>query len=229
MSIKGFLFDFDGTLFFNSHLHAISMGRVLVNHYGLPAPDNDTLTNKFFGRPNYVLYREFINPDASDEEANGFGEFKEKDFRDLCLERREDLHLVAGATELLDFIKENNFPRCIATGSPLSNVEFYREQFELDRWFGDGKILYCNGTFPPKPAPDSYIMAAKMLGLEPSECIVFEDGTSGIQAAHAAGCGGIVAVYDKNFEIPDHAKALVDSIHHDLTDWRNILKSYGIE
>jgi sugar-phosphatase len=38
-----------------------------------------------------------------------------------------------------------------------------------------------------KPAPDGYLLAAERLGLEPNQCVVFEDTPSGIQAAYAAG------------------------------------------
>ena len=228
MSIKGCLFDFDGTLFFNSELHKVSISRIFVKYYNAPAPDYPTMTNQFFGRPNADVFRSYVNPNATDEEVKYFDALKEQDFRNLCLERKDDLHLVDGAVELLDYLKDNNIPLCMATGAPISNVNFYREQFGIDRWFGDGKLLYADGSFPGKPAPDIYIMAAKQLGLDPSECIVFEDGTSGIIAAHDAGCGGIVAVYDERFELPDSAKAMVDSIHHDLTDWKNILSGYGL-
>ena len=40
--------------------------------------------------------------------------------------------------------------------------------------------------------------------------------------------GGVVAVYDERFELPDSTKAMVDSIHHDLSDWKNILSGYGL-
>ena len=48
-----------------------------------------------------------------------------------------------------------------------------------------------------KPAPDIFILAAKELGLQPQECIVFEDALSGVQAAISAGVGIIVAVMEK--------------------------------
>ena len=38
-----------------------------------------------------------------------------------------------------------------------------------------------------KPAPDCYLMAAARLGLDPSECLVFEDAAAGVRAAKAAG------------------------------------------
>jgi len=38
-----------------------------------------------------------------------------------------------------------------------------------------------------KPDPAGYLLAAKRLGQEPHDCLIFEDATVGIQAAEAAG------------------------------------------
>ena len=48
-----------------------------------------------------------------------------------------------------------------------------------------------------KPAPDIFILAAKELGLEPQECIVFEDAATGVQSAIRAGVGIIVVVMEE--------------------------------
>ncbi len=39
-----------------------------------------------------------------------------------------------------------------------------------------------------KPSPDPYVMGAKLLGLDPDQCLVFEDAPAGIESASAAGC-----------------------------------------
>ena len=48
-----------------------------------------------------------------------------------------------------------------------------------------------------KPAPDIFLLAAKRLGLDPTECVVFEDAINGVQAAKAAGaqCIGITSSF----------------------------------
>jgi len=38
-----------------------------------------------------------------------------------------------------------------------------------------------------KPDPEPYLKAAEILGVNPCECLVFEDAESGIQSATAAG------------------------------------------
>jgi beta-phosphoglucomutase-like phosphatase (HAD superfamily) len=54
--------------------------------------------------------------------------------------------------------------------------------------------VYDDGSRACKPAPDIYLQAASNLGLPPAECVVVEDSRSGLQAAHAAGIGYIVAL-----------------------------------
>jgi beta-phosphoglucomutase-like phosphatase (HAD superfamily) len=54
--------------------------------------------------------------------------------------------------------------------------------------------VYDDGSRPGKPAPDIYLHAAHTLGLPPANCVVVEDSVSGLQAAHAAGIGHIVAL-----------------------------------
>ena len=228
MSIKGLLFDFDGTLFFNSDLHARAIGRVFEQDHGLPMPDDHTLITRIFGRPNPEIYRDMVDPHATEEQMNRFDARKEEEFQALCLEHPDRLHLVEGAVELLNYLKKNQIPYAIATCAPRTNVEFYWKHLGLGNWFDESNMVYGDGSFPGKPAPDIYLMAAEKLGLASEECAVFEDGASGIEAAVRAGCGAIIALYDKRFDLPNTSKAQSDSIYHDLTDWRNILAHYGL-
>jgi HAD superfamily hydrolase (TIGR01509 family) len=48
-------------------------------------------------------------------------------------------------------------------------------------------ILTADDPFKPKPAPDKFFEAARLMNLHPSRCLVFEDGDSGIFAAKSAG------------------------------------------
>jgi HAD superfamily hydrolase (TIGR01509 family) len=51
-------------------------------------------------------------------------------------------------------------------------------------------IIVTPDDVPPgrgKPEPDIFLLAAERMGIAPTECVVFEDATPGIQAALAAG------------------------------------------
>ncbi|GAA4587369.1 beta-phosphoglucomutase-like phosphatase (HAD superfamily) [Actinoplanes octamycinicus] len=49
-------------------------------------------------------------------------------------------------------------------------------------------VLVCAGDYArPKPDPEPYLMAARLLGADPARCLVFEDTELGVRAAEAAG------------------------------------------
>ena len=225
--LKGILFDFNGTLFFDSNMHFEAFRRIMPK-YGLPRPTDEFLIQNVFGTTNPYVYRKFINPNATDAECAVFDKEKIELYFDICLEMPEKFRLVPGVPEMLDRLKEQGIPYAIATGSNKTEMDFFIKHLGLERWFSWDNILYTDGSFNGKPAPDCYVLAAKKLGLDPSDCIVFEDGSSGIRAATAAGAGAIVAVFENGVPTPVVDGITVDSVHHGFTDWHTILSDYGI-
>jgi HAD superfamily hydrolase (TIGR01509 family) len=47
---------------------------------------------------------------------------------------------------------------------------------------------------PGKPAPDTFLYAAELLGVSPQECVVFEDAQAGVAAGRAGGFGYVIGV-----------------------------------
>ena len=80
----------------------------------------------------------------------------------------------------------------------------------------DGVTLAERGI-PGKPAPDSFLEAARMAGAEPSQAVVFEDATSGVQAAKAGNVGYIVGV-DRVGQADELNAAGADIVVTDLAD-----------
>ena len=225
--LSGILFDFNGTLFFDSFIHIEAFKKVFVK-FGKDVPTDEYIAENLFGITNEMIYKQNFNANANFEECERFRIAKENYYYDICLSSPKKMKLVSGVTEMLDYIKAAKIPYCIATGSGLEEVEFFIKHLGLDRWFSFDNIVYTNGTFRSKPYPDCYLLAAKRLSLSPSECLVFEDGTSGIKAARAAKAGGVVAVYEKGLPSPIMDDAKADQIHHDLSDWNKILKDFGL-
>lgn len=62
----------------------------------------------------------------------------------------------------------------------------------------------------PKPDPEPYLLAARLLGVAPARCLVFEDSEAGAEAAHRAGC---VVV-----QVPDVVPASGRWAHHVAAD-----------
>lgn len=193
MNYKGVIFDFNGTLFWDSAKHKQAWREFSKILRGTPFSDEE-MVKYMFGRTNENIIKYAIGKQPTPQMVEKYAQEKEACYREMCLKDRENLHLAKGAEKFLDYLKENNIPRTIATMSDKPNVDFYIETFNLERWFDIDKIVYSDGKIQGKPAPDIYEIAAKKLNLQPAECIVIEDALSGIESARAAGIGKIIAI-----------------------------------
>ena len=191
--MKGIIFDFNGTLFFDSHMHYEAWRIYSKQLRGYEFTD-DEMRQKMFGRTNADIIEYAIGEKPSPELVEKLAKEKESMYRQMCINNRKEFILSPGAEEFLNYLKENNIPMTIATMSEWDNVEFYIKEFNLAKWFDLDKIVYSNGKIPGKPAPDIYQIAAKNIGLAPKDCIVIEDAVSGINSANAAGIGKIIAI-----------------------------------
>ncbi|MBQ8458477.1 HAD family phosphatase [bacterium] len=202
---KGIIFDFNGTLYWDSALHKQAWREYSKILRGEMFTDEE-MVKYMFGRTNEQIIGYAIGKQPTPEMVEKYGQEKEALYRQMCLKDKGNFHLAEGAIEFLDFLKENEIPRTIATMSDKVNVDFFIESFNLEKWFDIDKIVYSNGIIPGKPAPDIYEIASKNLGLEPKECIVVEDALSGIESARSAGIGKIIAICSE--ESPELYKSI---------------------
>ena len=226
-AIKGCLFDFNGTVFFDTELHIEAFRRYSLRH-GFEPMSRKYVVEKILGKTNSIILRENYLPDATSEDIFAFDNEKEGLYRELCLERPDMMRFAEGIYEFIEFLQKNSIPYCLATSSEITNINFYREHMDLDRWFPDDRLVYDNKTFNGKPAPDIYEIAAAKIGLAPKECVVFEDGTSGMLAAKNAGVGAIVSVYEEGLPSPVTEDISPFTVIHSYRDWKNIIKRLGI-
>ncbi len=190
---KGIIFDFNGTLYWDSPLHKQAWREYSKILRGTMFTDEE-MVKHMFGRTNELIIKYLIGRQPSPEMVEKYGDEKEELYRQMCLKDKEKFHLAKGAPEFLDYLKKNHIPMTIATMSDKKNVDFYVKHFHIDKWFDMDKVVYSDGKIPGKPAPDIYIIAAQKLGLKPEECIVVEDALSGITAAKDARIGKIIAI-----------------------------------
>jgi HAD superfamily hydrolase (TIGR01509 family) len=188
----GVIFDFNGVLLWDNHLHEEAWRRFSAELRGYPL-DDEEMRRQVHGRTNLDIFAYVLGRAVSRHEVQPLMDEKETIYRRLALEAIDDYRLSPGAVELLDDLAAAYVPRAIATSSPGVNVAFFIEHLDLHRWFAPEHIIYDRGLYPGKPAPDIYLEAAERLGLPPGRCVVVEDSIAGIQSARDAGCG-IVAI-----------------------------------
>ena len=206
--MKGIIFDFNGTLYWDSQLHYDAWREYSKLLRGYEFTDEE-MRDKMFGHTNEDIIEYAIGEKPSKDMVEKYGKEKEALYRKRCLLDLQNFYLAPGAVEFLDYLKANNIPMTIATMSEWDNVEFYIKEFNLAQWFDLEKIVYSDGTIPGKPAPDIFMIAAKKIGLKPSECVVIEDAIAGINSAKSAGIGKIFAIASLE---PDEFYKKIDGI-----------------
>lgn len=189
MKFKGVIFDFNGTLFYDTPFHNTAWQRMVKE---LTNTDlDDDLRVKMHGKNNRDILH-CINKNISDEDIISYSKRKEAIYRDICLENPDKLHLVNGAIELFNYLKEHNIPFTIASASIKENIDFFVKTFNLNRWFDLNKIVYDDGSHNNKIS--MFNKAAKLIDVDINECIIFEDSKSGIGFAKEVSAGMVVGI-----------------------------------
>ena len=195
-NMKAVIFDFNGTMFFDSDKHEKAWERYLGKLIGRKITDEE-FKKYVHGRNSSFIIEHFLNKKMDKETLMNMSDEKEGVYRKLCLEDKENFHLVNGLTGFLDYLKEKDINVNIATASNKENIDFYFNNFSLGNWFDYDKVVYDDGTLPGKPEPDIYLKAAENIGIDPGDTIVFEDALSGIKSAFNGGFAKIIVIADK--------------------------------
>ncbi len=111
------------------------------------------------------------------------------------------LPLKPGAVELL---AGPALPRVLVTSTNRDGEHRKLHMAGIARSFAH--VVTLNDVEAPKPAPAPYLLAARLLGVQPARCLVFEDSETGAEAAFRAGC---VVV-----QVPDIAPSAGEWAHH---------------
>ena len=119
---KGIIFDFNGTLYWDSAKHKQAWREYSKKLRGTPFTDEEMI-KYMFGRTNEQIISYAISKQPTPQMVKELGDEKEAVYRQMCLDDAENFHLAEGAEEFLDFLKDNNIPRTIATMSDKNNVD----------------------------------------------------------------------------------------------------------
>lgn len=94
-----------------------------------------------------------------------------------------------GALPLLELLREANIPAAIVTASPRRILTLVVRSLGAELF---AATIAVEDTAATKPAPDPYLAAAVILGVDPVACVAVEDTVIGITAAEAAGCAVVM-------------------------------------
>ena len=181
-----YIFDLDGTLVDSMPTHLKAWDEALAE-VGLPP----------FIVSEFYLWGGRSAVDIVQELAQRAGRKDIDPHRIAVLKRQRYMALLeetpaSPITEVVDFVRTHlgKTPMAIATGSAREGALKTLKGAGLEGVFS--LIVTPQEVSQGKPAPDIFLKAAELLGVEAQACCVFEDAEAGIQAAKAAGMDVIV-------------------------------------
>ncbi|HSC75843.1 MAG TPA: HAD family hydrolase [Pseudomonadales bacterium] len=98
----------------------------------------------------------------------------------------EELEPVPGVVDVLEFLREQRWPCCVASSGSHEKMALTLGRTGLQHYFAD-RIFSASEVQRGKPAPDLFLHAARVQDYQPACCIVIEDSRHGVEAALAAG------------------------------------------
>ena len=234
------LFDLDGVITNTAALHAACWKQMFDEYLRTHA---ERIGERFWpfdladdyrlyvdGKPRFDGVRDFLSsrrirlpegsPDdpAELETVCGLGNRKNELINDLI--ERTGVEPYDGSVRLIHRLRRDGFKIAVVTSS--QNCTAVLKAAKLDDFFElrvDGNTIKAQGL-AGKPAPDTFLIAAKLLGAEPSRTVVIEDAISGVEAGSNGNFGLVIGVARKGNaeELRRHGAHLVVEDLGELVD-----------
>ena len=194
MSVQAVIFDLDGVLLESEQLWNEAK-RTVVDAAGGSWQDDAPRDMMGMSAPEWTAYlRDELGVDRELDEIN---RAVVDEMRSLY---RDGLPLLDGAQDAVRALGER-WPLGLASSSNREIIDLV----VAEAGFAFDAIVSSEEVDRGKPAPDVYLRAAEMLGVDPSACVAVEDSSNGLRSAAAAGMA-VIAV--PNPEYPPDGDAL---------------------
>ena len=197
MNIKGFIFDLDGVIVDTAHFHFLAWRKTAADLGFTLTPElNEQL--KGVSRVNSLKkILEWAGVTISDERFEHLTSDKNIDYL-THVKTMTAADVLPGVVDFIQDLKSKGYG--VALGSASKNARTILAKVGLSQVFDT--IVDGTNVTAAKPDPEVFLVGASQLGLEPSDCLVFEDSVAGVTAAKT---GGMIAVGIGSPEHLNHA------------------------
>ncbi|MGG4551377.1 beta-phosphoglucomutase [Paenibacillus humicus] len=180
--LKGAIFDLDGVIVDTAKYHYLAW-RQLAQEYGFDISLEDNELLKGVSREQSLeIVLEIGKIKVTQEEKAKMTEKKNKKYVEYISSITEE-ELLPGAKEYILHLRDLGIR--IGLGSASRNALFILSKLGILSLFD--AVVDGNKTTKAKPNPEVFLMASRELGVNPVNCVVFEDSIAGVQAAKVAG------------------------------------------
>jgi beta-phosphoglucomutase family hydrolase len=192
MQQKAFIFDLNGTMIDDMDFHIRAWHSILTSFGAELSLEQVKL--ECYGKNEELLERIFPGR-FSNEEMQTMILHKEQTYQ---LEFKPHLKLIAGLESFLQKAYAESIPMGIGSAALPMNINYVLDGLQIRHYFK--AIVSAVDVALSKPHPETFLSCAKQLGVEPSNCIVFEDSPKGVLAAKMAGmkCVVLTTMHNEN-------------------------------
>lgn len=205
------IFDMDGVVLHSTDLHM----KAWVLYLERNGVEDTSVIYRMLGKRNDQIVHDIFGTDVSAAEVVEHGAAKERLYRELMTPVLEGSY-VSGVREFLRAAHIQGIPLALATNAEPLNVDFVLDHAGLRPLFS--AIVDGSQVTHAKPHPEVFLTAAARIGIEPRNCVIFEDSPGGIQAALSAG-GRVVGLLTTEKEYPQAAMTMPDFTDPRLLHW----------
>ena len=181
---KAFLFDLNGTMIDDMPYH-IKAWHQILNDLGADI-SMERMREECYGKNHELLERIFPGR-FSNEEKNSMSLEKEKQYQEAF---KPHLQLIPGLENFLGEAHQAGIKMAIGSAAIMFNIDFVLDNLGIRKYFE--ALISADDVHHSKPHPETYLLCAEKLGMQPKDCIVFEDAPKGVEAALNAGMQSVV-------------------------------------
>jgi HAD superfamily hydrolase (TIGR01509 family) len=187
------IFDMDGVIVDTEPVHNYAY----YQHFKeLEIEVSSEMYASFTGNSTKNVFQKIKDHFGIENDIDSLVQKKRSLFND-AFDTKEDLFLLEGVEELIKQLHQNGIQLILASSSSKLTINRVFNRFKLRSYFSH---IVSGEDFPQsKPNPDIFLEAVRLSQSKKENCIIIEDSTNGIKAAHAAGvfCVGYRSVNTK--------------------------------
>ena len=182
LKYKAVLFDLDGVIVTTDECHYKGWKK-LADEEGVYFDRQINQRQRGVSRMESLeVLLEKAEKEYTESEKNEMAERKNNYYREYIKSLTPD-DILPGVMDFCTMLRENGVK--LAIGSSSKNTPTILEGIGLESYF-DG-VADGNQISKSKPDPEVFLLAAKLVGVDPSDCLVVEDAEAGVEAALAGG------------------------------------------
>jgi len=203
-SPKVVIWDMDGVIVDTAPYHGEAW-RETFQKRGVEFSDDDF--RRSFGRRNDTIIIGVMGKALSQKAIDAIADEKETSFRRKI---RQHIEPLPGVMGLFKVLATAGFRQALASSAPLQNVRQIMKDLDIEGYF-EGIVTEKDVT-EGKPNPQGFLLAARILEVEPEDCTVIEDSVAGITAARRAGMVCVAVTNTHPRSRLKEASLIVDSL-----------------